>query len=169
MVDMAMISGAMTAFKAVRESAAALISIHDASAIRAKVLELNTQIATAQERALSALSDQFALLERVSELEKQVADFEKWETEKQKYELKIVAHGATTFALKEDGSGTEPPHWICAACYQNRKISVLQDAGQAAASGNDHRRNKWKCSACDFEMRVPFGASPTKPPHPSDM
>jgi hypothetical protein len=169
MVDMAMISGAMTAFKAVRESAKALVTIHDASVIRAKVIELNTQITTAQESALSALSDQFSLLERIGDLEKQVTEFEKWETQKQKYELKIVARGATVYALKESEYGSEPPHWICTTCYQQRKNSVFQYAGPAAQSGADFNKMKWRCAPCGMEIRVPLQTSPTRPSNESEM
>jgi hypothetical protein len=169
MVDMAMISGAMTAFKAVRESAAALISIHDASVIRAKVLELNTQIATAQERALSALSDQFTLLERVSELEKQVADFETWETEKLRYELKNVARGATVYVLKEDACSSEDAHWICTTCYQQRKKSIMQRVSSGEQSGRDFRTAKWRCAPCGTEIRTGQWTSPTQPSDPSEM
>jgi rubrerythrin len=166
MVDMAMISGAMSALKAVSDSAKAMVAIHDASVLRTKVVELNTQIVTAQRDTLAALSDQFALLERVSELEKQVADFKKWETEKQRYEMKIVARGAGTYALKEDAAGAEPPHWICTACYENCKKSIMQDAGPAPHMTRSH---VWGCPICKAEIRVPIFASPTHPSHESQM
>ena len=82
MVDMAMISGAMSALKAAGDTAKLMIASHDAGVIREKAIELQAQIFTAQNNALAAQSDQFALLERVRELEKQVADLKAWDSEK---------------------------------------------------------------------------------------
>jgi hypothetical protein len=160
MVDMAMISGAMTALKAVGESAKALIAIHDQGVLRAKVIELNTQIVTAQVSALAALSDQFALLEEVNGLKKQVADFEAWETEKQRYELTAPDGGAFVYALKAGMENGEIPHWLCANCYENRHKNRLQSIGQAAVSGADGMKRAWKCGRCSEIVRVGFRVDP---------
>lgn len=169
MVDMAMISGTMAALKSASEIAKTMIGIHDADVLRSKVAELQAQIVSAQSSALTAQADQFALRERVRELEKEAADLKAWEAEKQRYELKIVAAGATTYALKEDAGGSEPPHWICTACYQKGKKSIMQSAGQAASSGLGFRKTKWKCSSCTAELLLPNFTSPTKPADPSEM
>jgi hypothetical protein len=84
----------------------------------------------------SAQSDQFALLERVHELEQQVTDLKAWEKEKQRYELKQLAPGAFCYALKADASGSEPPHRVCAACYQHGKKSILQKVPTNVARRN---------------------------------
>jgi ribosomal protein L29 len=95
MVDMTMISGTMTALKSASDLAKLMISSHDAGVIRQKAIELQTQILAAQSNALAAQPDQFTALERIRELEKQIADLKTWDTEKKRYELKIVARGST--------------------------------------------------------------------------
>ena len=59
-------------------------------------------------------------------MEKEITDFEAWEAEKQRYELKDVGAGSIAYALKKDAQGSEPAHYICAACYQHRRKSILQ-------------------------------------------
>jgi rubrerythrin len=158
MVDMTMISGAMSAMKVVSATAKAMVAIHDASVLRTKVVELNTQIQSAQSSALAALSDQFALLERVGKLEKEIADFKDWEREKQRYEMKRVQPGAVVYALKEQEQGTEPAHWICAACYQRGEKSILQ-------AGREHFQHdtEWPCPTCKAGIFVNPSISPEEP------
>jgi rubrerythrin len=155
MVDMAMISGAVSALKAAGDIAKLMIASHDAGVIRQKAIELQAQIFTAQSNALAAQSDQFTLLESVRELKKQIADLEAWETEKQRYELKRVATGALVYSLKPDASGSEPPHWICTTCYQNGRKSFMQ---QLVVQGLAHNNGGtiWICPACSMKILIPF-------------
>ena len=83
------------AFKAMFDMARALKDINDAATRNAAVIELQGQI-------LSAQMEQAKLVEHVSTLEKQIADFEKWDAEKQKYELKQIS-GLGAFAYAEAG------------------------------------------------------------------
>ena len=155
MVDMAMISGAMSALKAAGDIRKLMIASHDASVIRRQAIELQAQIFAAQSNALAAQSDQFTLLESVRKLEEQIADLEAWETEKQRYELKKVASGAFAYSLKPDASGSEPRHWICTTCYQNRKKSILQEHVVNILAPGDGGTT-WICPACSMKIRVPF-------------
>ena len=162
MVDMAMISGTMTALKSASDLAKLMISSHDAGVIRQKAIELQTQILAAQSNALAAQSDQFTALERIRELEKQIADLNTWDTEKKRYELKIVARGSTVYSLKEDERNSEPPHWICTTCYQQGKKSIMQSAGFVARSGEDFRTMNGNARSCNTEIRTPMFTSPTE-------
>jgi hypothetical protein len=62
-----------------------------------------------------------ALVEEVADLKKKIADFETWNTQKQRYSLYQPWVGASVYALKESASGGEPAHWICADCYEKGK------------------------------------------------
>jgi hypothetical protein len=57
-----------------------LKDINDATVRNAAVIEL-------QEKILAAQAEQTALVVRVGELEKEVADLKAWDAEKQRYEL----------------------------------------------------------------------------------
>jgi len=123
------------AFKAMLDMAKGLKDINDASIRNGAVIEL-------QEKILSAHQAQLTLLDRISELEKEVARFETWDAEKEKYELKNVVWGAVAYMLKPEVRGTEPPHWLCTNCYENRRKSIMQ-AGPGAGRGS-----AYKCPAC---------------------
>lgn len=115
-------------------------------------IELQDVILAAQSNAFSALGEQQVLLEKIGELEKEIANMKAWETEKQKYELRRVGHGAFAYVIKDSMKGTEPAHWICATCYENGKKSVLQSA---AEKGKGFFTT---CHACKshIEAQVPF-------------
>jgi hypothetical protein len=121
-MPIAEIYGGISSFKAMFDMAKALKDIDNATARNGAVIEL-------QEQILSAQAAQTALLDRVRELEEKVAGFEKWDTEKDKYELKDLGRGALAYMLKPPARGTEPPHVICPNCYENRKRAILQGAG----------------------------------------
>jgi hypothetical protein len=107
------------AIKTAFDIAKGLKDIDDATRRNAAVIEL-------QEKILTAREAQSTLLERISELEKKVASFETWESEKQRYELKDVGRGSLAYAVKESMRNAEPPHQICVTCYQHGKKSPLQ-------------------------------------------
>jgi hypothetical protein len=126
MVDVSAFASAIASLKTAGDIAKAMIGLHDAQAVKAKIIELQTEILSAQQSALSAQSDQFALLERMGQLEKQIAQLEAWEVETQRYQLSDVGMGRLAYTLKPETAGFEPPHSICAACFQHRKKSILQ-------------------------------------------
>lgn len=119
-------TGMVQSLKAATDIGKALIGIRDATIVHEKVVELNGEILSAQSSALAAQADQFALLEHIRSLEKQVGELEGWEAEKQKYKLIEVRPGAFAYAPKEPAETPEPPHLICAQCYEGRHKSFLQ-------------------------------------------
>ncbi|HYM98839.1 MAG TPA: hypothetical protein VET25_03785 [Aestuariivirgaceae bacterium] len=113
-------------FKTMFDMARGLKDINDATIRNAAVIEL-------QEHILAAQSAQATLVERVGSLEQTVASFEKWDAEKQKYELREISPNSFAYALK-DAHGGEPAHLICANCYEKRTKVILQrvDLGHIA-------------------------------------
>jgi hypothetical protein len=126
-----------------------MIGLRDTAAFQGKLLEFQSKIIDANNAAFSAQEERSSLLERIRELEKQVADFEAWEAEKQRYELKEVALRKFAHVLKPNASASEPPHWICASCYQQNQKSILQ--GEKFYGGG------WThiCPACQTKLFVP--------------
>jgi hypothetical protein len=37
-----------------------------------------------------------------------------------------IPPGASAYMLKPEARGSQPPHWVCTQCYQNRKPSIMQ-------------------------------------------
>jgi hypothetical protein len=131
----------LSGFNAMLNSAKALKDMNDAAVRNAAVIEL-------QEQILSAQTAQATLLDRIRDLEKQMANFETWETEKQRYDLKGLGWGAFARMLKPTARGTEPPHWICTNCYGERRISVIQWGRKPKGA----TRNGYFCPACNNEI-----------------
>jgi hypothetical protein len=158
MVDMASFASAVSSLKTAGDIAKALVGLHDAQTIQSKVIELNGIILSAQQSALAAQSDQFTLLERVRELEKEVARLEAWNAEKDRYELKDVGLGSLAYVVKEAMRGAEPPHQICAACFQHGKKSILQPRTISM-------ERLLICSEC--KMQIKIGSVPWRRPTPT--
>lgn len=126
MVDISAIAGTASSLKAAGEIVQAMIGLRDASAFQTKAIELQRQILTAQQSALAAHSDQFALLQRVRELEEEVRRVKAWETEKERYSLAEVSTGSFAYLVKPEARGAEPVHAICTNCYEHGRKSILQ-------------------------------------------
>lgn len=107
-------------FKNMLDMTKALKDLNDAAVRNAAVIEL-------QDKIMAAREQQTTLAERVRELEAEVAGFKTWEAEKQRYELAPIREGALAYRVKEEARGAEPPHWLCAQCFGDRKKSLLQE------------------------------------------
>jgi ribosomal protein L29 len=125
-MDMMSIQAAVTSLKTASDIVATFIKLKPSAEIQSKVIELNAVILSAQSSALAANSEQFALLKKVSDLEKEIARIKAWEAEKQKYELHEFKSGLFAYGLKADAKGTQPNHQLCANCYEHEKKSILQ-------------------------------------------
>lgn len=103
----------------------------------------NAAIIELQENILSAQRAQAALIKRIDDLEKEVAGFETWETEKKRYYLKDFGGSTFAYELKESEAGGEPIHRVCPACYKKRHISILQFDFRTHAG-----QDKYGCPEC---------------------
>jgi len=111
----------LSAFKSILDVAKGLKDLNDDAA-------RNTALTELTEKILSAKQSQMALIERVSDLEKELEGYETWEREKQRYELKPAGPYTQTLAysLIESEQDGEHPHQICANCFEDRQRSILQ-------------------------------------------
>jgi Zn finger protein HypA/HybF involved in hydrogenase expression len=133
-------------FKSLYDSAKALKDINDATIRNGAIIEL-------QEKILAAREAQAALLERVGELEKEMANFKTWEAEKQKYEMKVLSPGAIVYAFKAQIQGAEPSHYICAHCYEDGKKSLLQiKRAEKLAAMHFGTKDRYVCPRCHAEV-----------------
>jgi uncharacterized protein YcgI (DUF1989 family) len=105
-----------------------MIDARDASVIRAKAIELQREIIATQQGAIAANLSHSAMLDRVRQLEKEVADLKAWDAEREKYKLTKMSQCTDVlgYALKEQRDPTEPVHFLCANCFEGRIKSILQ-------------------------------------------
>ena len=164
MIDIGSAAALVSSLKAAAEITKAMIGLRDASMIQDKVIELNGVILSAQSSALEANAAQFTLLDRVRELEEEIARMKAWETEKQHYKLEAVDRGAFAYVPKPEMQGTEPPHWLCTNCYDKGHKSFLQFKEQTREpSGRRGNYSKWVCGSCRSEVTVHYDKKPGNP------
>lgn len=116
--------GGLSALKTALDMTKALKDINDATIRNAAVIEL-------QEKILAAREEQTALLEKVGQLEKTVADFDRWDAEKENYQLAAISTDTFAYVRKAPADGNIPSHYICPNCYEDRKKKILQRSDAA--------------------------------------
>lgn len=108
----------LAAFKTLMDTASGLKNIHDATVRDQAVFTLQREI-------LAAQAAQMSLVEKVAQLEKTIATYDKWEKEKKRYQLTELAPGTAVYLVKDRSRGTDPVHAICTNCYENHQKSIL--------------------------------------------
>lgn len=161
MTDPLTIGGAIASLKTAGEIAGAFVGLRDQAMIQTKVIELQSVILAAQSSAMSAQSEQFALLDAKRGLEAKIAELEAWDREKERYQLQEIGRGSFAYALKADAQGTEPAHMICPNCYQQRRKSLLQATDTVTMRLRTHR-----CPACKTEVAGSLAPAQTLPDVP---
>ena len=141
------IQTAVLSLKTASDIAKGFLHLKSLAEVQGKVIDLQEAILSAQSSALAAQSEQFAMIQRVRDLEEEIARVKAWEEEKQRYQLITPWDGCHVYALKDSCKGTEPPHWICAHCYQDGRKALLHNSQK-------HERRRFdliKCPHCTFE------------------
>jgi hypothetical protein len=163
MPDIGAIASALSSLKAAKDIAEAMVSLRDTAAFQTKLIEFQGKLIDANNAAFSAQEERTALLERIRDLEKQVADLKAWRTEKQQYELKDIYEGISfAYVLKPHAQDTERPHWLCANCYNNGKKSILQRGQKKMDPAG--RLPGWDCPSCKTTIFFRYDISPSKGP-----
>ena len=144
-----MIDAGSIAAMAPGDIAKTMIGLRDAATLQAKTIELQAMILNAQGSAFSAQQERSVLVERIRELEAEVARMKAWGTEKQRYELKRWGDAAFAYVLKEAEAGGEPMHAICPGCYQRGVKSILQSNGEMQV-----HKHAWNCSVCKTSVKA---------------
>jgi rubrerythrin len=138
--------GGISAFKSMIDMAAALQNIHDAVARERAVFDLQREI-------LAAQAQQMSLVETVGELKKRLAEFETWECEKLRYELKNTGYSSFVYQLRPAERGETPPHWVCTNCFEHRHIAIIQLVMEIG------KGQIWRCPSCKNTIDPGVGAT----------
>jgi hypothetical protein len=156
MVDISAIAGALTSLKASKDLLEAMVDLRTAGSFNQKRLELQSKLMNTQGHIFAVNDERATLIQRVSDLEKQIAAMDTWTTEKERYELKDIDVSSFVYALKKSMSYGQPAHWLCTRCYEDAKKSILQSLG-LGQSGSDLRVHLWNCPICKsiFRSRQP--------------
>jgi hypothetical protein len=143
MVDITAVSGLLTSLQALKELVSSISATHDRVRLDNTLIAVNEAIMSAHEKAIAAQEAYSTLDKTRCDLEKRVREFETWEREAQRYELKDFGGSTFAYVVKEAMQGSEPPHSICPTCYENKKKSILQFVGIK------HSQQYFLCPVCD--------------------
>jgi hypothetical protein len=121
------------------------------AAVTQKAIELQSSIITLQSTIFGIQTENQKLLEENNSLKQQIIDMNNWESEAQKYSLTEVCPGGVVYAINKDEAGTQPDHWLCPNCYQNRRKSFLQK-GMNVGEGH-----MFTCALCKNQLIVRLG------------
>ena len=126
---------AASAFSQAHQIIKVLLDLKIDSATLAKITALQSVLAEAQTSQLALLEQNSTLVQRKNDLEKEIARLETWAHESQRYHLHEIQPAVVAYALKESHANGEPPHWLCANCYNNSQKSILN---RGKVGGIDH-------------------------------
>jgi hypothetical protein len=144
MGDISAIASALGALKAAKDIGSAMINLRDEAAFREKLIEFQSKILDANNAAFAVQEERVELLQRIGELEKNLAEANSWEREKQRYQLKDYGGGTYAYELKAGSESGEPPHKLCVPCLQTGKKGILHFHVE-----NAYSQKMYKCSSCD--------------------
>ena len=105
-----------------------LVSASDTTKRNAQLIEFQNAIIGFQSLIATVQQENASLIQQKRDAEEELKRMEDWETEKQRYKLATPYSGVTVYALQQAMSNGEPPHYICANCFQNRKKSILANS-----------------------------------------
>lgn len=127
MIDPASLKAAFDSLKFAGQLVKVIISERDANVVKEKALELTGVIIEAQSQTLEAQAQLAQTNEELRELKERIAKMDKWEQEKQRYELvEVASKAALAYRLKESERGGLPDHFVCQKCYQDGQAVILQ-------------------------------------------
>ena len=140
------ISAALTSVKAALDIVNGFKNLRREADIKSAVADLTSALMDAQLKALDAYQQQTTLLDRMRELEGEIAIFEKWDTEAERYELSNIGKDVVAFVLKEEAGSGEISHTLCPDCFEQRTKSYLQIESRSVG-----RAEVAVCNRCGLE------------------
>lgn len=115
-------------------------------AVREKVEELLNTIIPLQSFVISLQATNSSLIKEKETLEQKLREIEDWRQEASSYELTEIASGVYVYMKKKAVDSSEPVHYLCANCYNDRKKSILQRTRQS------HGGMHYICHFCSSEI-----------------
>ncbi|MBA4092408.1 MAG: hypothetical protein C0494_17700 [Sphingobium sp.] len=143
------ISAGLSGLQAAKDILQALNGIQTATAVNDIKFTLQTHLLEAQKSLFAAQEAQATLSMRIRDLEQQIVDLKDWKREQERYQLHDVGRGSMAYVLKLGVEGGEPPHWLCATCFNHGRKSFMQNKGNGVGNRTASDRGLDKTYACD--------------------
>lgn len=150
------IGSALTSLKAGIDLAKGALDAKVEAEVRRKVVDVMDALIAAQTQVLDARMQMDDLVDDNRKLRRELEEREDWKQRVGRYELVKTPGGGMVYRFKD-----QPPHYVCPACYEDRKLYVLQDG--KGLSGT------WNCSGCGKYFRVDPARNSPLPRAPSGI
>ena len=138
------IAAAWTALSTAVKTASATVKTVEDVKVKEAIADIQNTLIDLQTKLFAVQSQYEALAEVKRQLEQKIMQYEKWDAEAARYELKEIAGGIVVYVLKPDDASGEPSHWLCPNCFQNREKSILSKPIV------DNRN--YKCQRCQLQI-----------------
>lgn len=125
-MEISAITGAVTAFNAMRQIASAMIDVRDSNKLAGLQAELLKEITNAQQALIISHERSMTYLEERDALKARVVTLEKKAAERERYVLHEIRAGAFVYKLARGVSVSRPAHYLCQPCYDKGIKAVLE-------------------------------------------
>jgi len=143
------ITAAWTAITAATKAVATALNTAQDAKTKQAITGIQDHLIDVQTKLLAAQSQYETLAEAKRQAEQKVIEYEKWDSESARYELRQLATGIFVYSLKTDHAQGESPHWLCPNCFQQRQKSILTKPAVDYLN--------YECHRCEFDVTpVPF-------------
>jgi hypothetical protein len=143
--------------KTLFEVAKGALTLKNEAAINGAILDIQRLALDTQKSLFDANEAYAARLKEIEKLKEQLAALTAWSVDADRYELRRFQPGTLTYVLKVGAQGGEPPHYLCANCYENQRRSILQATSYRELQCRVHR-----CNCCKAEYPIgpemPYGS-----------
>ena len=127
-----------------------LVSTSDAAKRNAQLIEFQNALIGLQSLIASVQQENATLIRQKSDAEEDLKRMKNWDAQKQRYKLAAPFAGCMVYALQKSMSNGEPPHYLCAACFQKGEPSILQSR-EAKRTKEGRDCSLFYCSVCRSE------------------
>ncbi len=153
-MDIPSISVITSSLKGAVDISKGMLSLQNLNELSSLAVELNSKLIDAQQAIFEINDERHSLLEKIKELENEIATSNNWDLEKVRYQLMSPwpGHPVSVYHLKKTCSNGEEPHWLCPNCFQQSKKSILN------TNQNKGDQVHLVCSQCNTKIRTHWNA-----------
>lgn len=120
------IGAGYASLKAAKDIIQGINALNTSATVNEVKVALQGHILDAQQSLFAAQEKHAAAADRIQHLEQEIMRMKAWKQEAQKYELINLEGGSCVYMLKLDMRECQPPHWLCAHCFDNGQKGILQ-------------------------------------------
>lgn len=131
-------------------AATAIASATDTVKRNAQLIEFQNALIKLNSEAVAIQTQNSSLARRNQELEDVITRLKNWESERTRYRLCTIFSGSIAYALLRSRSDGEPPHFLCAQCFENSRRVFLNFAQE---------KNGWywlRCPECAAQIPTDY-------------